>query len=235
MSQGPNDIRNSFLEGLESPAEAARDLSLADVLAARLRRGNLSPALGKALQTGAARSEEPACVSFVEEVLYRSGLEWSSVDPATAGYQLMRPDHSLLGQLGYESRLEECEGHSVRELVEPVLQHDIRLLACAVWATGSFSELKSLLRNLGAVLRYSSDLQGRVLGLVAPGQTLAMLITEIETNGYPRNVEQRAHDELPDLLGLRRKVMQLDQERHEREQPLYGRFDPRRLLGLLRR
>ena len=235
MSQGPNDIRNSFLEGLESAPQALQDMNLADALAARLRRGNISPVLSKALQTGAARGDEPACISFVDEVLYRGGLEWNTVDPAAVGYQLMRPDHSLLGQLGYESPLEDCGGRSVRELVEPVLQLDIRLLASTVWTTRSFSELKSLLRNLGAVLRYSSDLQGRVLGLVVPGQTLATLIAEIESKSYLHNVEQRAHDELPDLLGLRRKVMQLDRERHESQQPVHGRFDPRRLLALLRR
>ncbi|MES2683825.1 MAG: hypothetical protein V4650_09930 [Pseudomonadota bacterium] len=235
MSQGPSDIRNSFLEGLENAPQAPQDLNLADALAARLRRGPVSPALSKALQLGAARADEPACVSFVAEVLYRSGLEWSTVDPAAVGYQLMRPDRSLLGRLGYESPVEDSDGRSVRELVEPVLQFDIRLLASAVWATSSFSELKSFMRNLGAVLRYSSDLQGRVLGLVVPGQTLAALIAELEAKGYQQNVENRAHDDLPDLLGLRRKVMQLDQERHESQQPVYGRFDPRRLLGLLRR
>lgn len=235
MSQGPNNIRDSFMDGLHDRPETSSELNLIDDLAARLRRGNVPPALAKFLQAGAARGDDPACASFVADAVYRRGLDWSSLDPAAVSYQMMRADHSLLGDLGYDSPIEDLEGITMRELLESVLLLDVPLLASAIFASESFPALKGLMRNAGALLRYSSDLQGRVQGLVVPGSTIAVMIGQIEANGYLRNVELRAHDELPDLLGLRRKVMQLDRERHEGQQPVHGRYDPRRLLGWLRR
>ncbi len=235
MSQEHNNIRNSFLDGLEVAGSAPQEIDATDALLNRLQRGNIPSALSKLLMSTAARRQSPACASFVSDVVYRGGLEWRTLDPAKASYQVMRADRSLLTGLNYESRLADFDDSRVQDLIETALQLDIPLLASAVWASDSFAALKLLVRNLGAALRYSSDLQGQVQGLVVPGPILIRLLAEIEANGYLRNVELRSYDDLPDLFGLRRKVMQLDQERHESQQPVYGRYDPRRLLGLLRR
>jgi len=161
--------------------------------------------------------QERAAADFLADALRHSGIDYRQCDPETAEYRVLMPDYTLRGGLRAEARL-ELAGQTivVSQLIGCQLAYSREQLINAVRSTDSFTALRALLKELGAVVRYLHDEHERLVGLVLPAAVIMKVLDAIERGEVAAPNEPSLIEQVTRQFGLRRKVMLLDYERRTR-------------------
>lgn len=183
---------------------------------------------------GAAAPRSANSESFVADACRHSGLDPRNLKPHEASFRLIDSAGALQTGLSFSSAL-DADGKPLRlgDFIAGQLRHTPENLARAVWALGSFEELRAFLGALRGLVRFSHEADGQVRGDVVPCLLIQHLVERIEQGETLSQRGDLLSDAITRGMGLRRKVLLLDYSRRQQESaprgnppmgPTQGRF-----------